>query len=43
VIPDDVQALAEPVLAHRLFPAARAAQVLADLLDVIPFSTQRRP
>jgi MoxR-like ATPase len=43
VIPDDVQALAEPVLAHRLFPATRAAQVLADLLDVIPFSKQRRP
>jgi MoxR-like ATPase len=26
VIPDDVQALAQPVLAHRLFPAARPAQ-----------------
>ena len=38
VIPDDVQALAEPVLAHRLFPTARAAQALADVLDVIPFS-----
>ena len=36
VIPDDVQALAMPVLAHRLFPAAQAEQVLADLVNVIP-------
>jgi MoxR-like ATPase len=36
VIPDDVQALAVPVLAHRLFPAAQAEQVLADLINVIP-------
>ena len=36
VIPDDVQALAAPVLAHRLFPAAQAKQVLADLVNVIP-------
>ncbi len=43
VIPDDVQTLAAPVLAHRLFPAARAAQVLADLVNVIPLSKQRRP
>ena len=36
VIPDDVQALAVPVLAHRLFPAAQATQVLADLTDRLP-------
>ena len=36
VIPDDVQTLAAPVLGHRLFPAAQAAQVLADLVNVIP-------
>ena len=36
VIPDDVQALAKPVLAHRLFPAAQAEQVLADLVNSIP-------
>ncbi len=36
VIPDDVQALAAPVLAHRLFPAAQAKQVLAELVNVIP-------
>ena len=36
VIPDDIQALAMPVLAHRLFPAAQAEQVLADLVNVIP-------
>ena len=36
VIPDDVQALAVPVLAHRLFPAARATPVLADLMDRLP-------
>jgi MoxR-like ATPase len=33
VIPDDVQALAMPVLAHRLLPAAWAAEVVADLVD----------
>ena len=36
VIPDDIQALAMPVLAHRLFPAAQAEQVLADLVNVTP-------
>jgi len=36
VIPDDIQALAMPVLAHRLFPAAQAEQVLADLVNGIP-------
>jgi MoxR-like ATPase len=36
VIPDDIQALAMPVLAHRLFPAAQAEQVLADLVNAIP-------
>jgi MoxR-like ATPase len=38
VIPDDVQLLAAPVLAHRLFPAAQAEQVLADLVNAIPLS-----
>jgi MoxR-like ATPase len=38
VIPDDVQALAVPVLAHRLFPAAAAAEVLGDLADHVPAS-----
>ena len=42
VIPDDVQALAAPVLAHRLFPAAQAEQVLADLVNVIPVPKQHR-
>jgi MoxR-like ATPase len=36
VIPDDIQALAVPVLAHRLFPAAQAEQVLADLVNATP-------
>jgi MoxR-like ATPase len=36
VIPDDVQTLAAPVLAHRLLPAAEAEQVLADLVNAIP-------
>ena len=36
VIPDDVQALAAPVLAHRLLPAAAATQVLADLINRLP-------
>ena len=43
VIPDDVQTLAVPVLAHRLFPTARAEQVLADLVNVVPLPKQRRP
>ena len=38
VIPDDVQALAVPVLAHRLLPAAHAEEVLADLVDQLPVS-----
>ena len=38
VIPDDVQLLAAPVLAHRLFPAAQAEQVLADLVNAISLS-----
>jgi MoxR-like ATPase len=33
VIPDDIQALAEPVLAHRLLPAAEAGPALAELAD----------
>ena len=36
VIPNDVQALAVPVLAHRLFPEAHAAQVLDDLVNRLP-------
>jgi hypothetical protein len=36
VIPDDVQALAVPVPAHRLFPAGQAAEVLVDLVDRLP-------
>jgi MoxR-like ATPase len=36
VIPDDVQTLAQPVLAHRLFPAAQAGPVLADLVNLLP-------
>jgi len=36
VIPEDVQALAQPVLAHRLFPAAKAGPVLADLVNLLP-------
>src|SRR6266699_1522571 len=43
VIPDDVQALAGPVLAHRLLPTAEAvvgrehpAQVLARILERVP-------
>jgi MoxR-like ATPase len=38
VIPDDMQLLAAPVLAHRLFPTAQAEQVLADLVNAIPLS-----
>jgi MoxR-like ATPase len=33
VIPDDIQALAEPVLAHRMLPATEAGSVLAELTD----------
>ena len=36
VIPDDVQALAVPVLAHRLLPAAEAEQAVADLVEQLP-------
>jgi MoxR-like ATPase len=36
VIPDDARALAVPVLAHRLFPAAHAAQVLDGLVNRLP-------
>jgi MoxR-like ATPase len=36
VIPDDVQALAVPVLAHRLLPAAEAEQAVADLVERLP-------
>jgi MoxR-like ATPase len=36
VIPDDIQALAQPVLAHRLFPADQAGPVLADLVGLLP-------
>jgi MoxR-like ATPase len=36
VIPDDVQALTVPVLAHRLLPAARAAEALTDLVARLP-------
>jgi MoxR-like ATPase len=36
VIPDDVQALAVPVLAHRLLPAADAEWVVAELVEQLP-------
>jgi MoxR-like ATPase len=36
VIPDDIQALAVPVLAHRLLPAAQAEQAVADLVEQLP-------
>jgi MoxR-like ATPase len=36
VIPDDIQTLAAPVLAHRLFPSAHAQQVLDDLINRLP-------
>jgi MoxR-like ATPase len=49
VIPDDLKALAEPVLAHRLIvtPEAqlqgvRAADVLAEVLDTVPIPTTDR-
>jgi len=48
VIPDDVQTLASPVLAHRLLPAAEAAaqqrmpeQVVADLIQRLPLPQRR--
>ena len=48
VLPDDIKALTEPILAHRLIvtPAARmrkltAAQVLRDLLDQLPLPDSR--
>jgi MoxR-like ATPase len=43
VIPDDVQALAVPVLAHRLFPEAHAAQVLDDLVNRASVAGSRGP
>ena len=45
VIPDDIQALAEPVLAHRLLPTAEAGAVLTELTDQLrlpPASTANR-
>jgi MoxR-like ATPase len=36
VIPEDVQALAVPVLAHRLLPVAAAKGALADVVERIP-------
>jgi MoxR-like ATPase len=36
VIPDDVQELAVPVLAHRLLPAFEAERVVADLVERLP-------
>ncbi|MBO0777088.1 MAG: MoxR family ATPase, partial [Actinobacteria bacterium] len=48
VIPDDVQALAGPVLAHRLLPSAEATvarrppeQVLAAIVDQVPLPPVR--
>ena len=48
VIPDDVQTLASPVLAHRLLPAAEAAagqrmpeQVVAELIQRVPLLQRR--
>jgi MoxR-like ATPase len=48
VIPDDVQALAGPVLAHRLLPSAEAIvarrtpeQVLADIVERVPLPSLR--
>ncbi len=48
VIPDDVQTLASPVLAHRLLPAAEAAaqqrmpeQVVTDLIQRLPLPQRR--
>jgi MoxR-like ATPase len=48
VIPDDVQALASPVLAHRLLPSAEALvtrrppeQVLAAIIEQVPLPQRR--
>ena len=41
VIPDDVQALAVPVLAHRLLPAFEAEQTVADLVERIPLPGEK--
>jgi MoxR-like ATPase len=53
VLPDDVQALAAPVLAHRLLPTAQAQlnrrtpeQVVAEIVQRVPVpdpSAGRRP
>jgi len=50
VLPDDIQALAGPVLAHRLLPTADAQinrrstqQVVADLVARVPVPTARGP
>jgi MoxR-like ATPase len=47
VLPDDVKALAVPVLAHRLIPTAEARvarrspeQIVTDLLDQVPIDGQ---
>jgi MoxR-like ATPase len=42
VIPEDVQALAAPVLAHRLLPAAHALGVLDDLVARLPLPGSSR-
>ena len=49
VIPDDVQALVEPALAHRLIPSARqrlygqaTRGILADLLATVPVPVEER-
>jgi MoxR-like ATPase len=42
VIPDDVQALALPVLAHRLLPVAEAAPSVADLVERLPLPVAGR-
>ncbi len=49
VLPDDIQALAEPVLAHRLLPTAEAQiarrdpeLVVAEILDRVPVPTTGR-
>src|SRR5690606_13468053 len=49
VLPDDLQALAVPVLAHRLLPAAEAQiarrtaeQVVADIVRTVPVPDPRR-
>jgi hypothetical protein len=41
VIPDDVQALAVPVLAHRLLPSFEAEQTVADLVERLPLPGER--